>query len=145
MFRKGIAPLVATLILISFAIALGVTIMSFGRAQVELEASCPIDIGFEFSDEKQLCYNPVSKEVVFTVMNGINIKVEGIIVNVIGDQKAETFDLGNAKMERGGTYSGRTPFDGTVRQIKLTPKVIFYEEEEICTKKALVIEDVKNC
>ena len=50
MNKKAISPIIATLLLISFAVALGVVIMNFGRAQVELEAQCAIEIGLDLAE-----------------------------------------------------------------------------------------------
>ena len=147
--KRGISPLVATMLLLSFAVAIGVVVMNFGRAQVELEATCPIDIGLEFSGRKKVCYNAAKSELVFKVENGINIKVEGLLVNVIGTLKAETFELNQAKMIQAGSYEEHLPYNqaisGEIRQIKITPKVIFYDAEQICTEKALIVENVQNC
>jgi hypothetical protein len=139
-FKKGLAPLVAGLLLLSFAVAIGVTVMNFGRAQVELEAECPISIDLEFSQPACL----QSEQIQFTVENGVNVKLEGLLVNIIGTDKAETFDL-SAKVERAGTYQGHIPFSGEIRQLKITPKILFYDQEQICTKKALTVENIANC
>ena len=152
MNKKGIAPLVATLLLISFAVALGVVIMNFGRAQVELEAQCPINVGLklaQISNTDEICYDQTKKDISFTLENGVNIKVEGLIVNIIGSQKADSFELNEAKINKAGNYLGHVKYDtttgGEIRQIKITPKVILYDEEQICIEKALVIENVKAC
>lgn len=148
--RKGITPIMITLLLISFAVAVGVVIMSLGRAQVEDEAQCPIEIGLKFSiigGEEQYCYG--DSQFSFTIENGVNIKVEGLIVNVIGAQKAETFELNDAKLTKAGTYVGKVRFDtavgGEIRQVKITPKVVLYDEEQICTEKSLIVESIKSC
>ena len=107
MNKRGIAPLVATLLLISFAISLGVVIMNFGRAQVELEAQCAIDIGLrlaEIGGKEDICFNQGKSEIRFTIENGVNIDVEGLIVNIIGTEKADTFELNDAKMSKAGNY-----------------------------------------
>lgn len=152
MNKRGISPIIATLLLISFAVALGVVIMNFGRAQVELEAQCAIDVGMKLSNiggEDQLCYDTASKNIKFTIENGVNIKVEGLIFNTIGTEKAETFELNEAKMGKAGNFLGNVKYDnsisGDIRQIKISPKVILFDEEQICPEKALIIESVKNC
>ena len=152
MNKRGIAPLVATLLLISFAVALGVVIMNFGRAQVELEAECAINIGLKLAnigDQDEICYDAIKKDISFTVENGVNINVEGLVVNIIGKQKAETFEVNDAKMGKAGNYLGHVNYDsslsGEIRQIKISPKVILYDAEQICTEKALVVENVRNC
>ena len=149
--KRGIAPLVATLLLISFAISLGMVIMNFGRAQVELQAQCPIDIGLKIAEiggKKDICYNSGGKEIKFTLENGVNIGVEGLLINVIGTQEAKSSDQ-PAKIIKGGTHMGKSPYDssasGEIRQIKIIPKVVLYDEEQICTEKALVVESVGGC
>lgn len=150
--KKGITPLIATFLLISFAVALGVVIMNFGSAEVQEEAQCPISIGMKFaqiSGEDQLCYDTVKKELYFTLENGVNIKVEGLIVNAIGANKAESFELNDAKLIKAGNYVGHVGYDfavsGEIRQLKLTPKVNLYDAEQICAEQALVVEKVRNC
>ena len=151
MNKKGISPLIATFLLISFAVALGVVIMSFGRAQVELEAQCPINIGLKVSNiggEDQFCYDRNAKEIKFTLENGVNVKVEGLVFNVIGTQQAESFEI-NTEIIKAGTYLGNMKYDastsGDIRQVKISPKINLYEEEQICTDKALIIEEIRDC
>ena len=150
MDKRGISPIVATLLLISFAIALGVVIMTFGKAQVELEAQCPINIGLKLANiggEEQLCYQ--NGELKFTLENGVNINVDGLIVNIIGTNRAETFELNDAVMSKAGIFLGNVPYNlasgGEIRQVKISPKIVLYDEEQICPDKALIIEKVRNC
>lgn len=153
MDKRGISPVIATLLLISFAVALGVVIMQFGRAQVELEAQCAIDVGLHFSTiegvEQQVCYDEAKKELRFTIENGVNIKVEGLILNIIGTEQAQTSELNDAKLAKDGTYVGQVKYNtathGQARQVTISPKVILYDEELTCTKKSIVTENVKNC
>lgn len=146
------APLVATLLLIAFAIALGVVIMNFGRAQVEMEAQCTINIGLKFSvvgGEEQFCLDRSKNQLFFIVENGVNIKVEELVVNIIGTKQALTHELADAKIEKAGTFMRYVPYDageiGDLRQIKIIPKVKMYDEELICQEKAIVLENVRDC
>ena len=150
--KRGIAPLIATLLLLSFAVSLGVVVMNFGRAQVELQAQCPINIGLKLAvinGQNQICYDLAKKEVTFTVENGVNINVEGLILNAIGSKEAKSTELNDAKIIKTGTYLGHASFDssisGDLRQIKIIPKVIMYDEEQICVEKALIAENIKAC
>jgi flagellin-like protein len=152
MNKRGISPLIATLLLIGFAVALGVVIMSFGRAQVELEAQCAIDVGLKFSSiggKQQFCLDKAKNQLKFTIENGVNIKVTGLVVNVIGTETADTFQLNDAKMVKAGTYLGKVPYassiGGVIRQVKITPKVVLQDIEEVCSEKALISESVPPC
>ncbi len=149
MNKRGISPLIATMLLISFAVALGVVVMNFGRAQVELEAQCPIDIGLKFAEiagKEQICQS--NKDISFTLENGPNIKIAGFVVSVIGSERAQTFEI-NEELTKAGTYLGKVNYDrsvnGEVRQIKISPKINLYDEEQICVEKALIAETLNNC
>ena len=150
--KKAMAPIVATLLLISFAVALGVVIMNFGRAQVDLEAHCPVDIGLVFSEvsgEEELCMDPEKNNIYFSIENGVNTNVERVVVNIIGTERAESYDLDDAQMIKAGTYLTNIGYNeelsGDIRQMKIVPVVVLYEEEEICTEQALVAEAIKAC
>jgi len=150
--KKALTPLMIGFLLISFAVAVGVVIMNLGAAEIEEAAQCAIDVGFQLaqiSGQDDVCYNAAQKDFVFTLENGVNINVEGVIVNIIGTKKAETFDLTDAKMIKAGTYLGHVPYDralsGEIRQVKVSPKVVLYDAEQICTEQALVIESVGDC
>jgi|SRR3989344_5201647 len=150
--KEGITPLMVTFLLISFAVAVGVVIMNLGSAEVEKEAACVADVGLRFSKisgEEQVCYDTAKKIFSFSVENGINIDVSGIVVNIIGTEKAESFELDDARMGKAGVYLGRVPYDtivaGQIRQVKISPKITPYDQEEICIDQAFVIESVKPC
>jgi len=150
--RKAITPLMVTFLLLSFAGAVGVVVMNLGSAQVEEQAQCAIDIGLKFvsiSGVDDICYSSASKELQMTIENGVNIKVEGVIVNIIGTEKAESFELNDAKVIKAGSYQGRVKYDssvsGTIRQVKVVPKVVMYDAEEICTEQALIAENIREC
>lgn len=152
MDKTGITPLMAALLLISFAVAVGVMIMNFGRAQAESEAVCPLNIEMKLAEVggvEQLCYDSGKNDLTFTVENGVNINVEGLIVNIIGTQKAETFEINDAKMGKAGVYLSHIAYDnsasGDIRQIKISPKVLLYDNEEICTDQAIVFESAASC
>ncbi|MEK6950204.1 MAG: hypothetical protein AABX13_00580 [Nanoarchaeota archaeon] len=150
--KRAITPLMITMLLISFAVAVGTGITRFGEAQLEEGAECAIETKMKLSSiggQEQLCYNAAAKKISFTVENGLNINIEGLIVNVIGNEKADTFELNNAKMTKAGSYVGNLPsamdVNGEIRQIKITPKLSLPEGEAICVEQAIVAEQVRPC
>ncbi len=150
--KEGITPLMIGFLLVSFAVAVGVVVINLGSAEVEEAAECAVDIGLRFSKiggEEQVCYDAAKKIFSFSVENGVNINVNGIVVNIIGTQKAESFELNDAKMGKAAVYLGRVPYDtaasGEIRQVKISPKIIPYDKEEVCIDQAFVVESVKAC
>ncbi len=145
MDKRGISPIIATLLLISFAVAVGLVIMNFGRAQVELEAECPLDIGMQFVNiggQPDICSD--GSQIRFSVENGVNVQISGLIVNAIGTQSAQTAEL-PATIPKAGIYFGIVPFADSVRQVKITPKIVLQGEEQICVERALVMENLRPC
>lgn len=152
MNKKAITPLMIAFLLVSFAVAVGVVVMNLGRAQVEEAAQCPINIGLKLSNvggKEQLCYDAKAKEIKFTLENGINIKVEGLILNTIGSQQAQSFEFNQAKIGKAGIYMGKAEYNiavnGEIKQVKITPKVVLEEGEQICSEQALVVESIGAC
>ena len=146
------APIVATLLLISFAVAVGLVVMNFGRAQISLESQCTIDIGLVFSNiggQDEICFDAEKNDFFFVVENGINIGVDGLMVNIIGTERAESYDLSDAKMSKAGNYLTHLGYNeelsGQIRQAKIIPKVKVVDKEEICVDQALVVGQIKSC
>lgn len=152
MDKKGITIMIAGFLLVSFAVAVSAVVTNIASAQVEEQAECAIDVNLKLSEiggQPQACYDQTEKAFSFTLENGLNIKVEGLLVNIIGKKKAETFELNDAQIPKGGVYVGYIPYDqstaGDIRQVRLTPKVMPYDKEEVCTEKSLAIEEIKDC
>lgn len=141
-----------TFLLVSFAVAVGVVVVNLGRAEVEEKAECTLEIGLKFSEvggEEQFCLDRAKGQLFFTVENGVNIKVEGLVVNIVGGQKAETQQLGEAKIEKAGVYMKYLPYNlgemGEIKQVKIIPKVNLFDQELICQEQGLVVEKVRDC
>jgi flagellin-like protein len=150
--KKAIAPIVATLLLIAFAVAVGIVVMNFGRAQVEVAATCAVDVGMHFKEEngqRHICYNAAEKQLVFTLENGPNIKVTGVVMDVTGATDTITQHLDDVRMARSGSYSRNADYDktvsGDIRQLKFTPKVTVNKEVLTCTEMALITTRVPDC
>lgn len=152
MDKRGLTPLMATFLFVSFAVAVGVVVMNVVRAEVEEAAQCALDVGLRFSvveNREPTCYDTQKRVISFAVENGININIDGLIVNVIGTEKAETFELTQAKLLKAGAYEGTLPYDlalsGKVRQVKITPKITPVDQEIFCPEQALIVENMKSC
>lgn len=150
--KKAITPLMITLLLVSFAVAVGTVVMNLGSAQVEAGAECPVNIGLKFSvigGAEQVCYDAAKKDFSFTLENGANTPVNGLIVNVIGKNKAESAELNTAQIGKAGVYLGHVTYDssvsGEIRQLKISPKIKPFDAELVCTEQAIVLENVKAC
>tara|TARA_Y100000310_G_scaffold329780_1_gene400257 strand:- start:3102 stop:3548 length:447 start_codon:yes stop_codon:yes gene_type:complete len=148
MDKKAIAPIVATLLLIGFAVAVGVVVMNFGQAQVEVAATCAVDVNLAFADDggKKLCYDGSNIQV--TLQNGNNIKVTRVLLDMITTEGTTSQPL-QAAMDKTGTHSKNIKYNkeqnGEIRQVKFTPVVTVNKEDFTCTEMALVTSRVPDC
>ena len=150
--KKGIAPLIATLVLILLAAGLGVVVLNFGRAQIEIAAQCAVNIGMKFvvlNEKPQACFDQAKNQLFFIVENGAQIPVEGLLLRVIGANQILTRDVPDSEIDKVGTILKYIPYNraefGDVRQIRLTPKITLYDQEITCTEQSVEVEDVRDC
>ena len=152
MNKKGVQPLVATIMLIVLAVGLGVVVMNFGRAQIESAAQCAVDIGLkivQLNEKPQLCFDRAKSQLFFIVENGQQLPVESLKLRVIGQKEVLNQDVPESTIERLGTALKYIPYDiakfGDIRQVRLTPEVTLYDAKIVCTEQALAIEQVRDC
>ena len=155
MNRKAVSPLIATILLLFFAIGLGVIVMNWGRAQVEAASKCAVDTGLtivELNQIPEICYAGAGEKgyIHFIVENGPNIDVEKLQITVIGAKKIYNTEIEDS-IKKGNSLLKDIPYDfdkfGDIRQIKICPKVVLYPGEDsiLCPEQAIVFENIRSC
>ena len=152
MNKKGVSPLIATSMLIVLAVGLGVVVMNFGRAQIEIAAQCAVDIGLQITQlnkKPQVCFAREKNELFFIAENGRQIPVESLKLRIIGQKSVLNQDVPESSMERLGTVLKYIPYDlaayGEIRQVRFTPEVTLYDEKILCSEQAIIMEDIRDC
>ena len=153
--KKGVSPLIATVLLIAFAVALGAVVMNWGKTQIQDNINAGTECkDMEFSwfmrgGKPVLCYTPESIEI--TVQNGPLMEVEGIKMIVDGSKEIYTAEsitaerIGKAEAKK-ITANYDTEKYGEPRVIKLFPKVTRNEKSIICPiEKSVVYENIPKC
>lgn len=150
--KKGIQPLVATGLLVGLAMTLGIVVMNFGRAQVETGNACDMGVELKWvkiSDKDQICFNKGKSEISFIVENGPSVDVEGVRLRSIGEKSIFVQDVIDSAIKKGDALMKGISYDleqyGSIRQLKLTPKIKVYEEEAVCADQALSAEKLRDC
>jgi len=170
MFRakKGVSPLIATVLLIAFAVALGAVVMNWGRTYVEdtaalareksdTEIKCSSDVKLAFLEVKnikRLCYEYTTvTKLNFTIENTGKLDIVGLQVTVVGKKNINTtaIDLKamNLTLQRSRFYRNESlemSDLGIPEQIRIVPEIEVEGNRISCPSTALT-EDVflKKC
>ena len=147
--KKAITALMSLFLVAAFAAAVTSVVTNLASAQAEEGSDCPLSVELHFPKTAvPVCYDTTTKEVVFTIENGINIDVSGLILNVVGLEQAVSIE-DNTVIKKIATSNGRIEYDsktaGPIRLIKMTPKIIVNENELICIAQAITIGKVLPC
>lgn len=146
--KKGISPLIATVLLIAFAVALGAVVMNWGKEYVQSTAIDAREKGqakqkctstdMEFiivSGIPKLCYVgnlTNATELRFTIKNQAPHTLEDLQVQIIGDAgiieqalKNNSNYTADFPIQKNGIFVGRVSLSGqgTLEQVILTPYI----------------------
>ncbi|MBI4151494.1 hypothetical protein HY496_00865 [Candidatus Woesearchaeota archaeon] len=148
--KKAITALMSVFILASFAAAVSSVVTNLASAQAEAEARCPLDLELRFGRiDLPVCYDTTTREIIFTIENGITVDIEGVIINAIGINKAVSFEDNAVLVSKTAAYTGRLAYDsrdaGVIRLLKITPKIKMNEIEVICLEQSITIGNVRPC
>ncbi|MBI4451263.1 hypothetical protein HY642_04780 [Candidatus Woesearchaeota archaeon] len=158
--RRGISPLIATVLLISFSVALGAVVMSWGETYIEEKAEFATNVReygtgcgqAELSitvvrDAPRVCYR--ATEVEIYVENGPNAELSGIKAVIVGDKDVRNIDNALQRpLPASDTVPLRLPYDasiGAIQQVKLIPKMMVEQAESLCAAKTVKAEVVPPC
>jgi len=166
--KRGVSPLIATVLLIAFAVALGAVVMNWGRTYVEdtaafareksdTEIKCSSDVKLAFLEVrnvKRLCYSyTTTTKLNFTVENTGKLDVVGLAVTVVGAKDINTtlIDLKaqNNSLKRARFYKNES-FElgdlGIPDQIRIVPEIEVEGNRVSCPATALVEDTcIKTC
>jgi flagellin-like protein len=166
-YRKAVSPLIATVLLIAFAVALGAVVMNWGRGYVEdtaniarersdTEVTCASEVDINIVDidsVPQICHNETdNKTIYFIVENKQSRTVEKIQARLIGDatRVPYTIDLGDdSNLTMNAAKLLNFTYDDTVYgdpiQLKLTPYIKVGGSEVSCPSSAETETNIKPC
>ena len=156
--RKGISPLVATVLLIAFSVALGAVVMSWGETYIEEKAQFvsgqsevggPCDAAavaiIIVKDQLQLCTR--GSNIDMFIENG-DQAIKGLKSRVLGaDGVSLTENVLKQPLPAGESLKVTFQFKpvGQITQIKLTPVMDVNGQDQFCTQSETIIEDIRTC
>jgi len=157
--RRGVSPLVATILLVAFSVGLGALVMSWGEDYIEQRAEFvqgveEVKVGCEAVDfsiikiggSPQICRTGNTIEA--WIDNGPTIDLYNIHTRIVGKDNVyvdeEILDQPLARENAIKTSIEHSDI-GDLLQVKLTPKIYSGNEVISCKKKALLIEQLPTC
>jgi flagellin-like protein len=163
--KKAVSPLIATVLLIAFAVALGAVVMNWGRTYVEETAekaqktsntkvSCSMDVNLKYvtlNGRKQICYNESEDVIRFTLQNSGSKTIEGIDVQVIGAEDFYITTISNSSIRSSFLLKTNITYDfttyGDIQKVSLIPKISVEGENDPvpCSDNSLDEEDIATC
>jgi flagellin-like protein len=161
MKKKAVSPLIATVLLIAFAVALGAFIMNWGKiftrdqiSDAELrsdrELECGLDVGLEIykiNGESQLYYS--GGNITFMLKNPGTKNIDSIRIVVIGQNNTDinVTDIPNSSIEAGGVFKGSVEYaSDDVDQVEFIPylNTTGSSTPSLCTGNSLIKEDIPS-
>lgn len=153
--KRGLSPLIATILLIAFAVSLGAVVMNWGRGYVEeqqTDSACLGDIKLamhEISGENQVCYKPGKDGAVKFFIDNIGKKdIDGLGVYIIdtkGNVKGSAM-IQDSSIKATEYLQKEVKVDlsdmDEIKYIEFTPKMNTIEGDMIqCSRVKLIYSD----
>jgi len=154
--KRGVSPLIATILLIAFAVALGSVIMNWGLNLSNQDADDPcqrVRMELKPMTNADACYGSIGSQgyINFVLENTGTTDISGISIWLTGQKKTELIDLAisiprKTSFER---FNKETTFDfetvGNVNQVQFIPKIESAGKTSICTRQAIEPKTVTFC
>ena len=155
--KKGVSPLIATILLIAFAVALGSVVMNWGL-NLNLGKSpdrCRgVEITIRNTDNAEACFGGFGPNgyINFILDNTGATDINGLAIWIIGEKGTRFLELDGALIKKGSLYEKEdkeVSYDfntyGNIKQIQFIPKIKSEQTIEICSKNSVKAEKIGVC
>jgi len=155
--KRGVSPLIATVLLIAFAVALGAVVMNWGRnfsMGSDVRECAAVTIEPQEVNGYKACYGADDEGgyVNFVLKNTGQRDISGVSMWLLGDKGEAFVDIKKSSLPKGMALesldkSARFNKDmiGSILKIQFIPKVIENGIIDICPSVALKIETIGKC
>ncbi|MFH0868458.1 MAG: archaellin/type IV pilin N-terminal domain-containing protein [Candidatus Woesearchaeota archaeon] len=155
--KRGVSPLIATILLISFAVALGTVVLNWGR---NLEISKPgdkcagVSIKIRSIDSTEACYSILGQKayIHFIMDNSGNTNIDGLSIWIIGEKGTSLQDLNDISIKKGELLNiddQSIMYDlinyGVIEHIQFIPKIKIDNLIDTCVKSSVKAKKIGIC
>jgi len=157
--KRAISPLIATVLLIVLSVGMGVAVMSWGEEYIEAKAefvqgvqetvtSCDlVQLSIiKISGVEQMCLAETT--VKGLIDNGPDADVQDIHARLLGANGVYVDEsILDTPLPRGSASPVAFSVGdiGAISQIKFTPKTLIAGKQVVCSKQAIVAENIRKC
>lgn len=155
--KKGVSPLIATILLIAFAVALGSVVMNWGL-KLNLGKSTDkcgnVEIKIRSLNGVEVCFGGFGKNgyINFIIDNTGSEDINSLAIWIIGEKGTKLFDLDNILIKQDSLYDKKdkeVSYDfsvfGNIKQVQFIPKIKAEQSTEICPRNAVKAEKIGIC
>jgi len=155
--KRGVSPLIATVLLISFAVALGSVVLNWGR---NLDIAKPGDVCSGVSikirsiDNSQVCYSASGDNgyINFIIDNSGNKDVDGLGIWITGEKGTKLLDFNEFSIKKGELLDRKddsvkynSDINGIIKHIQFFPKIKTDNSIEICARNSVKADKIGVC
>jgi flagellin-like protein len=147
--RRGISPLIATVLLIAFAVSIGTMIMNAGKDVLPSAGDCSetkLEVQM-FSEKPVFCYDIANNKINVMIKNTGSTDVNRLKMRVIlPDFSTEDRDLSDSAIKAGDIKTKNIDYvhSGKFR-VEIIPVITSGGKEKICSDKYIYVDDIGSC
>jgi len=148
--KKGMSPLIVTIILIAFAVALGAMIMNWSSDVVAMhEPSCAtsgLEIQKAFGRD-MICFDDVANKLKVTIKNSGSTDISSIMFRrILSNFQSQDNVLPNSALKTGEIYDASIGFVMEDKvHVEFIPKIKKGQNTLVCQDNALIFEKIEPC
>ena len=154
--KKGVSPIIATVLLISFAVALGAVVMNWGR---NIDIISPDDkcAGVGLTVRKtnyEVCFGGSGSEayINFIIDNTGSVEISGLGIWIVGTKGTDFHDFNRLNIKKGELLDIKDKsisYDfnkyGNIKHVQFIPKIIVEDSLDICPKNTIKADKIDVC
>ena len=160
MFRKrgkrGVSPLIATVLLISFAVALGSVVLNWGKnLDMKGDDGCAdVEIHLQQKNGAELCYRLEGEQayINFALENRGDVPIQGLGIWIVGQKGTKLLDFDLVSIPSGDKIDivdSSIPYDiltyGAIKQVQFIPKIKEKDSLDICPASSIKSDKIIAC
>lgn len=149
MSKKAMSPLLSTIILIGFAIALGGIVMSWGKsgytvAKPVVECKQTSLSLISYGENKGICSK--DNKLYFSIQNNGEIDLDGIKISILGNNEIYSSTI-DKQINVAEIVKLDLEYQNIVKieKVIFTPRFIYLDKERLCPKNGFSIDKVEEC